>query len=159
MFAIGKLATMSGCKVETIRYYESIRLMPEPERNGGNQRRYDERHYHRLVFILHARDLGLSIEAIRQLVELSAHPEAPCADADAIAERHLLDVKARIKRLKLLEAELERTLSDCRHGSIAECKVIEALAECGACERGHRHTPHAASDDGAARSRKVAPAA
>ena len=140
MVPIGRLATMSGCKVETIRYYESIGLMPEPERNAGNQRRYDQRHYERLVFILHARDLGLSTDAIRQLIDLSAHPQAPCADADAIARRHLADVRARIERLKLLEADLERALASCAHGTISDCKVIEALAQCGACERGHHST-------------------
>lgn len=137
-FSIGKLAEASGSKVETIRYYETIGLLPEPERNAGNQRRYTARHYDRLVFILHARDLGLSIDAIRQLIGLSKHPELPCAEADEIARRQLEDVRQRIARLKLLEAELERTLSSCSHGTIAECKVIEALAQCGACER-HQH--------------------
>lgn len=138
VFSIGKLAEASGSKVETIRYYEQIGLLPEPERNAGNQRRYTARHYDRLVFVLHARDLGLSIEAIRQLIDLSQHPDMPCRDADAIAQRQLEDVRQRIVRLKLLEAELERTLSSCSHGTIAECKVIEALAQCGACERHHR---------------------
>lgn len=137
-FSIGKLAEASGSKVETIRYYETIGLLPEPERNAGNQRRYTARHYDRLVFILHARDLGLSIEAVRQLIDLSQHPDMPCAEADEIARRQLEDVRQRIARLKLLEAELERTLSSCNHGTIAECKVIEALAQCGACERHHR---------------------
>lgn len=139
-FAIGRLAADSGCKVETIRYYESIGLMPEPERNSGNQRRYTARHYDRLVFILHARDLGLSTDMIRQLIELSGHPEAPCHDADEIARRQLDDVRQRISRLKLLEAELERTLASCKHGTISQCKVIEALAQCGACTRDH-HRP------------------
>jgi DNA-binding transcriptional MerR regulator len=148
-FPIGRLATMSGCKVETIRYYEQIGLMPEPERNQGNQRRYTSRHYDRLVFILHARDLGLSIEAIRQLIELSRHPEAPCHDADEIARQQLEDVRQRIARLKLLEAELERTISSCQHGTISQCKVIESLAQCGACERGHHHrTPAQAAATG-----------
>ena len=138
VFSIGKLAAASGSKVETIRYYESIGLLPEPERNAGNQRRYTARHYDRLTFILHARDLGLSTEAVRQLIDLSQHPDMPCQDADEIARRQLDDVRQRIARLKLLEAELERTLSSCSHGTIAECKVIEALAQCGACERHHR---------------------
>ncbi|MDF1632984.1 helix-turn-helix domain-containing protein [Mycoplana sp. MJR14] len=138
VFSIGKLAEASGSKVETIRYYEQIGLLPEPERNAGNQRRYTARHYERLVFVLHARDLGLSIDAIRQLIDLSQHPDLPCRDADDIAQRRLEDVRQRIARLKLLEAELERTLSSCSHGTIAECKVIEALAQCGACERHHR---------------------
>ncbi|QRM57291.1 helix-turn-helix domain-containing protein [Sinorhizobium sp. BG8] len=139
-FSIGKLAADSGCKIETIRYYESIGLLAEPERNAGNQRRYTAGHYDRLVFILHARDLGLSIESIRQLIELSRHPEAPCQDADAIAERQLEDVRKRIARLKLLEAELEKTLESCSHGTISQCSVIEALARCGACEREHRRS-------------------
>lgn len=138
VFSIGKLAEASGAKVETIRYYESIGLLPKPERNAGNQRRYATSHYDRLVFILHARDLGLSIEAVRQLIDLSQHPDMPCRDADEIARHQLEDVRQRIARLKLLEAELERTLSSCGHGTIAECKVIEALAQCGACERQHR---------------------
>lgn len=138
VFSIGKLAEASGAKVETIRYYESIGLLLAPERNAGNQRRYGARHYDRLVFILHARDLGLSIEAVRQLIQLAQHPDLPCHEADEIASRQLDDVRQRIARLRLLEAELERTLSSCGHGTIADCKVIEALAQCGACERHHR---------------------
>ncbi len=140
-FPIGKLAEAAGCKVETIRYYESIGLMPEPERSASNQRRYVARHFDRLIFILHARDLGLPIEAVRQLIELCGHPDAPCDDADAIARRQLEDVRARIDRLKLLEAELQRTLDSCQHGRIAECKVIESLAQCGTCARRHGRPP------------------
>jgi len=64
----------SGSKVETIRDYESLGLLPGSERNAGNQRRSTARHYDRLVFILHARDLGLSIDAVRQLIDLSWRP-------------------------------------------------------------------------------------
>lgn len=65
MLSIGELSRATDCKVETIRYYEKIGLMPEPARSAGNQRRYGERHRDRLHFIRHSRQLGFSIEAIR----------------------------------------------------------------------------------------------
>ncbi|ATU95848.1 MerR family transcriptional regulator (plasmid) [Phyllobacterium zundukense] len=137
-FSIGRLSTTTGCKVETIRYYESIGLLDEPERSDGNQRRYLKSHHERLLFILHARDLGMSIEAIRQLIALSRDPDAPCDGADEIARQQLGSVRDKIQRLKLLEAELQRVVESCDGHRIGDCRVIEALAECGACHRDHR---------------------
>lgn len=136
-FSIGALSKATNCSVETIRYYEKIGLLPEAERTSGNQRRYDQSHYKRLLFILHARDLGFSIVAIRQLCALSAHPNSPCGEADAIAQKQLVAVRARIERLKLLEKELEK-MTSCSHGhKVQDCQVIEALAQCGACHSEH----------------------
>lgn len=59
MLTIGKLAKAAGAKVPTIRYYEQIGLLPEPERSAGNQRLYGRSALDRLAFIRHARDLGL----------------------------------------------------------------------------------------------------
>jgi DNA-binding transcriptional MerR regulator len=73
-FSVTSIAAASGSKVETIRDYESLGLLPGSERNAGNQRRSTARHYDRLLFILHARDLGLSIDAVRQLIDLSWRP-------------------------------------------------------------------------------------
>lgn len=137
-FSIGRLSEATGCKVETIRYYESIGLVPEPERTEGNQRRYLARHFDRVLFILHARDLGMSIEAIRQLIELQRDPDAPCEGADAIARQQLESVRAKIKRLQLLEAELQRVVESCDGHRIGDCRVIEALAQCGSDHLEHR---------------------
>ena len=98
-FTIGDLARETGCKVQTIRYYEEIGLMPEPARTAGNQRRYGERHVDRLAFIRHSRELGFSLEAIRELLSLSDHPEQPVRAADQIARRQLQHVERRIARL------------------------------------------------------------
>ena len=68
MLSIGELSRATDCKVETIRYYEKIGLMPEPARSAGNQRRYGERHRDRLHFNRHSRQLGFRIEAIRELL-------------------------------------------------------------------------------------------
>ncbi len=131
--SIGTLAKRAGTKVQTIRYYEDIGLMPEPTRTAGNQRIYSEADLRRLAFIRHARELGFSLDAIRSLLELSAHPDSPCADADAVAIRHLAEVKSRIARLEALRDELERMIRNCRGGRIAECRILEVLEDHSLC--------------------------
>ena len=102
--------------------------MPTPPRTEGRQRRYGEVHLKRLLFIRQARDLGFIIEDIRGLLELAAHPDQPCASIDAIAGRHLAAIKSKIAQLMALQEELNEMLKSCAKGRIAECKVIEALA-------------------------------
>ena len=99
---IGDLARATGCKVQTIRYYEEIGLMPEPARTAGNQRRYEERHVDRLAFIRHSRELGFSLQAIRELLSLSDRPEQPCDAVDRLARRQLEQVEQRLARLSVL---------------------------------------------------------
>ena len=137
MMPIGELSRRSGVKVPTIRYYEQLGLIPEPDRSRSNQRRYDRADLDRLAFIRHARDLGFSIEAIRDLIDLSSHPEKPCSDADSIARDHLATVRAKIARLRKLEQELSRMLDQPACHTIGECRVIEALSDHSACDHGH----------------------
>ena len=98
MLSIGVLSKQTGVKVPTIRYYEQMGLMPAPARSDGNQRRYPPAALDRLSFIKHARELGLSIEAVKELLELSEHPEKTCRDADQIAAEHLETVREKIAR-------------------------------------------------------------
>lgn len=130
---IGHIARSTGCKVQTIRYYEQIGLMPRPDRTEGNQRLYTRADIGRLVFIRHARDLGFSIEAIREFLGMADRPDLPCAEADAIVLRHLQDVKTRIARMQALQAELERMLRHPAGGAISGCRVIEVLADHRQC--------------------------
>jgi Cu(I)-responsive transcriptional regulator len=132
-FTIGHAARATGSKAQTIRYYEQIGLLPRPDRSEGNQRLYTRADIDRLGFIRHARDLGFSIEAIREFLQMADRPDLPCAEADAIAFRHLEDVKARIARLQSLQAELERMLRQCAGGAISDCRVIEVLGDHGQC--------------------------
>ncbi len=135
---IGGLAERTGVKVETIRYYEQVKLLPPPERSYGNQRRYTRRHLERLAFIKHARDLGFSVDSIRTLLNLSDSPDMACDDAHRTAAKHLSEVRGKIARLKSLEAELERIAASCSGGtSVRHCAVIESLAEHAHCVREH----------------------
>lgn len=137
MFPIGKLAKATGVKVPTIRYYEQIGLMPQPERTAGNQRLYAQSTLERLAFIRHARDLGFPLEAIRELLSLSDRPNQPCTAADDIARRQLAEVQARIARLTVLRDELQRMLDHCASDTIAECRVIEVLGNHALCAHDH----------------------
>jgi DNA-binding transcriptional MerR regulator len=123
----------TGCKVQTIRYYEQIGLLPEPERSSGNQRLYSNRDRDRLAFIRHARELGFPLDAIRELLKLADHPSQPCEAADAIAAAQLEAVEMRIARLQSLKQELERMLAHRHGGKIADCRVIEVLADHSKC--------------------------
>lgn len=100
MLSIGTLAKRTGTKVQTIRYYEQIGVMPEPGRTGGGQRRYGDAELDRLSFIRHARQLGFSLDDIRELLDLSDNPSRPCDEADAIARRQLRQVEQRVARLE-----------------------------------------------------------
>lgn len=131
---IGQLARRSGVKVPTIRFYEQIGLLPPPARSEGNQRRYGAAAAERLAFIRHARALGFEVEAIRELLRLAAHPEAPCHDADALALRHLAAVETRIASLTRLRDELARMVAACQGGTAAECRVLQVVGDHGLCE-------------------------
>lgn len=135
--SIGELARRTNVKVPTIRYYEEIRLIPEPMRTEGQQRRYDESAVARLKFIRHARDLGFDVADIREFLELSGHPERPCDRVDRIAERHLTGIDRRIAQLVALRAELNRMLGECHRDTIAQCRVIEVLTDHSQCLTDH----------------------
>ena len=128
-FSIGELARRTEVKVPTIRYYEQIGLLRPPPRTEGKQRRYDRNAMERLAFIKHARELGFDIEAIRALLSLQDNPDQSCSVADRIAKARLAEVDERIASLNALRAELQRMVEECACGRVAECRVIETLAD------------------------------
>lgn len=135
-YSIGALARRTGIKVPTIRYYESVGLLAPPERTRGNQRRYDETARERLDFIAHGRALGFSMDAIRALLEIAAHPDRACTDMDALVRERLADVQTRIARLTRLRDELTR-LTHTGEGMVRDCRVLAALSDHSHCAPGH----------------------
>lgn len=135
--SIGEAARTSGVKAPTIRYYEQIGLLPAPPRTDANRRCYGPDDLRRLAFIRHARELGFEVTAIRTLLTLQDDPGQSCAIADGIARARLIEVEQRIARLTALKAELEVMVEGCRHGRLAECRVIEVLADHGQCAHPH----------------------
>ena len=130
---IGAASKLAGVKIPTIRYYEGIGLLPAPQRTNGNRRTFGAVDVRRLKFIRHARELGFDLDAIRRFLALSGTPEQPCAGADAIARAHLADIEGRIGRLVALRDELKAMVERGTHGRIAECRVIEVVADHNEC--------------------------
>ncbi len=125
--AIGALSERTGCKVETIRFYERARLLPAPARSPGGYRLYREDHLKRLTFIRRARALGFSIDGVRKLLKLADERKRPCAEVRAVAGAHLEDVRAKIADLRAMERVLRDTVARCADGQRADCPLIEAL--------------------------------
>lgn len=131
--AIGALSRNTGVKVPTIRFYEQIGLLPAPPRTESNRRTYGPEGVKRLQFIRHARELGFEVDAIRQLIALANYPEQPCGQADSIAREHLAQIDTKIARLVALRAEVQQMLDGCTQERMADCRVIEVLADHGEC--------------------------
>ena len=126
--AIGDLARLTNTKVNTIRYYEDIGLMPVAGRTSGGRRTYGEGDTRRLAFIRQSRSLGFSLDAIRGLLALADDKSQSCEAVDQIARAHLGEIEVKIAHLSALRAELERMIGSCSDGTVAQCKIIESLA-------------------------------
>ena len=110
------LARATGCNLETIRYYETVGIMPD-------------RRVGRLKFVMRSRDLGFSLEEIRGLLGLVDDRAQTCAQVRTVAETHLEDVQAKIADLTRIERVLSETVARCTGDAAPECAVIDALLE------------------------------
>ena len=120
MLMIGDLAAATGTKVNTIRFYEGIGLMPPAARTASGRRTYGHADLRRLRFIRHARALGFETSEIRSLLALSDRPQSDCGSATQIARGHLRDVERRIAQLGRLKLELKRIAASCDGGSASD---------------------------------------
>jgi MerR family mercuric resistance operon transcriptional regulator len=125
--AIGALSERTGCKVETVRFYEREGLLPAPARSSGGYRLYGQDHLKRLTFIRRARGLGFSIDEVRKLLALADERKRPCAEVRVVAGAHLEDVRVKIADLRAMERVLRDTVARCADGRKADCALIEAL--------------------------------
>ena len=130
---IGQLSKLTGVKVTTIRYYESVGLIDEPSRSESGRRMYDEAAVQVLSFVRHGRELGFSMEAIEALLTLQGRPDQDCAEVNLIAQRQLTGVQTRLRQLEALELELKRMIRACKGGHVKECRIMAALNDHGAC--------------------------
>ncbi|EFI52772.1 helix-turn-helix domain-containing protein [Afipia sp. 1NLS2] len=126
--AIGELGRRTDTKVETIRYYERIGLLAAPGRTASNYRAYGAEHLNRLSFIRRSRDLGFSLDQVRALLDLADQRDLSCGAVDAIAKEHRAEVDRKIADLRALRRELDSMIDQCRCGTVADCRIIEALS-------------------------------
>jgi DNA-binding transcriptional MerR regulator len=126
---IGQLSKQADVKVVTIRYYEGLKLMPVPPRTEANYRVYDRHQLRRLRFIRRCRNLGFTLDQIRELLNLSTQAAKECSRVDRITEEHLKEIESKVADLRRLAAELRRIKNCCPgKGLIANCRILEALS-------------------------------
>jgi len=125
--SIGNLARRTGCKVETIRYYEHCGLMPKPPRTNGGHRVYNVDHLKRLTFIRRSRDLGFAMTQIKSLLQMAQSDQHSCGEIAQAADKHLDAVRTRIHDLQKMQNTLNQILAQCHRGDTPDCAIIDAL--------------------------------
>jgi DNA-binding transcriptional MerR regulator len=129
---IGELAEEVGVDPPTIRYYESIGVLPEPERTSSGYRSYTPDDVERVRFVTLARSLGLHLEDIRQILGLRDRGEAPCRFVRDVLDRQVDAVEERIRQLQELSAELRRlrrkarSLGDMASEDPCVCHILQS---------------------------------
>jgi MerR family transcriptional regulator, mercuric resistance operon regulatory protein len=124
---IGELSRLTGVNIETIRYYEKIRMLQPPLRTEGGRRVYGPAETRVLAFIRRARELGFRLEDVRALLALGAPANASCVDVRGIAAHHLDDIRAKIADLRKLERLLAKTIAQCSGDRAPECPVVDIM--------------------------------
>lgn len=129
---IGELGKLADCQVETIRYYEREGLLPEPSRSEGNYRMYGPEHAERLVFIRNCRTLDMTLDEIRQLLDLRDRPESSCDSINSLVDEHIQHVEARIHNLQALQHQLIELRHQCATSQEVEaCGILHQLSTSG----------------------------
>ncbi|MCW5683548.1 MAG: helix-turn-helix domain-containing protein [Pseudolabrys sp.] len=124
---IGNLSELTGVNIETIRYYERIKMFPAPPRTAGGRRVYDATHLRILAFIRRSRELGFSLDQVRALIRLGGPAKASCREVREIASHHLDEIRAKIADLRKLERLLAKTVARCTGITAPECPVLDVL--------------------------------
>ena len=123
----GPLSERTGCNIETIRYYERIGIMPPPPRTEGGHRVYREEHLKRLTFIRRSRELGFTLDQVRDLLLLVDGDDFTCDEVKTMTQDHADNVHRKIADLKKMERVLKDMVSQCNRGDVPDCPVIDAL--------------------------------
>jgi MerR family copper efflux transcriptional regulator len=127
---IGRLAALANVSADTVRYYERSQLLPPPTRTASGYRSYPTELVHRLRFIRRAKEVGFSLDEIRELLALSDGRESGVAEIKEIAERRLADVETRLAELQRLRDGLKNLVDACPgHGSPGACPIINAFKD------------------------------
>ncbi len=127
VFPIGELSRRCGVNIETIRYYERVKMLVPPPRTASGRRVYALTDLRILVFIRRSRELGFSLDEIRALLRLGGPEKATCREVREIAVHHLDDIRAKLADLKKLERLLSKTVARCTGKTAPDCPVLDVL--------------------------------
>ena len=105
---IQELAEQTGVSTKTIRYYESIDLLPSPERLANGYRDYTKVDVDRVKLVAGARQLDLSLDDIKEVLAMRDRREAPCRAVLDMLEHKAVEIRQRTRQLQQLEKELRQ---------------------------------------------------
>jgi len=126
-YTIGRLAAAAGVNVETIRYYQRRKIIPEPARPAGGTRRYSDSDAQRLRFIKRAQLMGFALAEIASLLDVRARRS--CQKTRDLAASKIQHVDVQIRELRQLRRELARLVTECNSNvDEASCPIIDQLA-------------------------------
>jgi len=125
---IGEAATMSRVSARMIRHYEELDLLKPARRTSAGYRLYDDNDVHTLQFIRRGRDLGFSIEEIRQLLGLWHNRRRASGDVLRIAQKHVAALDEKIRELRGMRRTLEKLMGACHGNDLPDCPILDDLA-------------------------------
>lgn len=126
---IGYVSKVTGCNIETIRYYERIGLLPKPPRSEGGYRMYSDEDIKRLNFIRRSRNLGFHLDEVRDLLSLVDTNTYTCAEVKGMTVSHLDEIEQKIADLTKLRKVLKDMASQCEGEQIPDCPIIDVLSK------------------------------
>ena len=141
---IGELAKRSAVTVQTVRFYERLRLLPEPQRKDSGYRVYSEPDLKRLLFVRQAKSLGFSLDEIREILRMRERGHCPCSDVVSIAQRHLRTVEEQISQLSKFRDGLNQAVNRWKRSgkqtisADAICVLIERTLESDKIQKSRR---------------------
>jgi len=125
---IGELAKLTGCSVQSIRFYEKKQLLNSLRRSEGNYRLYDRKNLEQLIFIKHCRNLDITLVEIKQLLDLQQSPETQCEEVNELIDNHTKQIDLRMSELKKLKESLTILRSKCRtNQTVKNCGILQDL--------------------------------
>lgn len=139
---IGEASRLTGVSAKMIRHYESIGLIPNADRRDSNYRDYGHHDIHRLGFIRRARDLGFSMDEIRDLLRLWGDTQRNSADVKALTQSHIAELEQKIRLLGEMRDTLANLADACDGDYRPDCPIIDSLEG----KMVHLHTPRQAAE-------------
>jgi DNA-binding transcriptional MerR regulator len=133
---VGAVAKAAGVGVQTLHYYERLGLLPKPKRSATNYRLYSSEVIRRVRFVKKAQAVGLTLDEIKQILDLKDHGRAPCRKVAELGQKHFAEIDARLAQLRGYRRALAQALREWRKEDMTErkcagefCDLIERLPD------------------------------
>ncbi|MEY9559501.1 Cu(I)-responsive transcriptional regulator [Sinorhizobium fredii] len=125
---IGQASKASGVSSKMIRYYEQIGLIRPALRTASSYRTYGDNDIHTLRFVRRARDLGFSVEQIKELLALWRDRSRASSDVKSVALEHVAELERKIAAIQVMTRTLKHLASHCHGDDRPECPIIDEIA-------------------------------